>query len=443
MQSLFLHFLVRVYCSVIVGYVLWLWSMRWPEFWSAVQPVVKAVKKKRTRHPQSPCDCPACSAKHKQCQIAIERDIPPWSAQHSGRGRPKQIETNGYSCNNPDCVYFQVTDSSVHALVGYGKHRGLDTTQYFKCQACGTKVTARWNTALYDLKTVAAEVARVMTASSEGVDAAAASRIFAHDERTIRRWLQRTANHAERLHNRLIQNMVCRHLQLDELVTKIRGLKERIFVWVALDAHTKLILAIRCGGRTRIDAQLFVHELWSRLAPGAPPVFTTDGLQQYYYALTAHFGSWVHAAGKRFPDWQVDPRLLYGQLHKIKLGYKLKDMYTTVLCGTRVELRTALQAMALTGKVMTAYVERVNLTLREHVPALSRRTWSLAQNEQSLQAQLEWGRAYYHFCRYHESLRLPTAKPGRYRSRTPAMAAGLARRRWPVSDLLLMPLPPA
>ena len=131
------------------------------------------------------------------------------------------------------------------------------------------------------LKTKAQEVARVMTASSEGVDVAAISRIFPHDERTIRRWLARTAQHAERLHHRLFRNLVCQHLQLDELVTKLRGVKEKIFVWVALDAHTKLILVIRCGGRTRVDAQLFVHELWSRLAPGAPPVFTTDGLQQY------------------------------------------------------------------------------------------------------------------------------------------------------------------
>ncbi len=50
--------------------------------------------------------------------------------------------------------------------------------------------------AMYDLKTAAGEVRRVMT-SSEGVDVAAASRIFAHDERTIRRWLARGAHHAE------------------------------------------------------------------------------------------------------------------------------------------------------------------------------------------------------------------------------------------------------
>jgi hypothetical protein len=104
-------------------------------------------------------------------------------------------------------------------------------------------------------------------------------------------------------------------------------------------------------------------------------------------------------------------------------------MYTVAVLGTRDQLRTALGALRLTGRIMTAYVERVNLNLREHIPLLSRRTWSLAWSIQGLEQYIEWGRAYYHFCLYHEALRLPTQRSQRYRSRTPAMAAGLARRR--------------
>jgi len=78
---------------------------------------------------------------------------------------------------------------------------------------------------------------------------------------------------------------------------------------------------------------------------------------------------------------------------------------------------------------MTAYVERVNLTLREHIAPLSRRTWSLARDQHTLCRHIEWCRAYYHFCRYHQSLRLPTTTPQRYRSRTPTIAAGLTYRR--------------
>ena len=47
-----------------------------------------------------------------------------------------------------------------------------------------------------------------------------------------------------------------------------------------------------------------------------------------FLALTAHFGQWMPIPGKRWLVWQVDPRLLYGQLHKVKSGYRLKHLYT-------------------------------------------------------------------------------------------------------------------
>ncbi len=384
-----------------------------------------------------------CRRAHGQCGPHEQRVVEPWAKQKSQRGRPKVVNTEGYYCPYPDCRYYRITDARVHALVGDGLHSGADTIPYLQCQACHRKFSVRVGTPMYDLKTPAKRVDEVMTATSEGVDVAAASRIFKHDERTIQHWLDRTAQHAQRLHHHFIHDLVCAHLQLDELVAKLRGLKDHVYVWVALDAQTKLIPVIYVGRRKHDDAMVFVHEVWQRLAPGAPPVFTTDGLWLYYYALTAHFGQWVPQVGKRWPVWQVDPRLLYGQVHKVKVGYKLKSMYTLAVCGTRAQLREALGALRLTGRIMTAFVERVNLTLREHIPPLSRRTWSLARDEHSLWTHLEWGRAYYHFCRYHASLRLPSQRPHRYRSRTPAMAAGLTRRRWRVSDLLLMPLPPA
>src|ERR1700682_6445115 len=127
--------LIRVYCDAMLVCALWLWTICWPHMRLGFGTTLEAARKKRTRHPQTPCNCPACSAKHKQCDITHQRVIPPWSAQHSGRSRPKRMETEGHSCNNPVCLYFQVTDSQLHALVGCGNHRGVDTIQYFKCQA--------------------------------------------------------------------------------------------------------------------------------------------------------------------------------------------------------------------------------------------------------------------------------------------------------------------
>src|SRR6185295_5786856 len=95
----------------------------------------------------------------------------------------------------------------------------------------------------------------------------------------------------------------------------------------------------------------------------------------------------------------------------------------------------------------TAFVERLNLTVRQSVAALVRRTWSTAQQAPHLLLHLEWWRAYYHFVRPHKSLRIELRQPlerggkclpQRYRQRTPAMAAGLTRRRWTAQDLLTL-----
>jgi hypothetical protein len=60
------------------------------------------------------------------------------------------------------------------------------------------------------------------------------------------------------------------------------------------------------------------------------------------------------------------------------------------------QLKTPLDEVA---QVMTALGEgvdiRSNLTLREHVAPLSRRTWSLAHDQLHLWLHIQWGLTYY------------------------------------------------
>jgi hypothetical protein len=44
------------------------------------------------------------------------------------------------------------------------------------------------------------------------------------------------------------------------------------------------------------------------------PIFCSDGLKLYYYALTAHFGGWVFPVGIRKPVWEISGELLYAQV---------------------------------------------------------------------------------------------------------------------------------
>lgn len=139
----------------------------------------------------------------------------------------------------------------------------------------------------------------------------------------------------------------------------------------------------------------------------------------------------------------------YGQLthrgwKRQKRKHKNRKTITTtrMAYGKRSDLFDKLQQVGLRRFIQTAFIERVNLTFRQCVSRLSRRTWAYAQTEHHLLMHCEWFRAYYHFVRPHESLREPL--PGlkrRYRQRTPAMVLGLTDRVWSMRDLLHYPVP--
>jgi len=150
--------------------------------------------------------------------------------------------------------------------------------------------------------------------------------------------------------------------------------------------------------------------------------------------------------------WQVEPRLIYGQVKKCYQRRKLVRVMHVMRLGTEAALKAALQGLGFTGRLNTAFIERVNLTVRHGIAALARRTWATAQQSPRLLAHLEWWRAYYHFVRPHQSLRVrlvqPQARGGnrlaqRYRQRTPAIAASRTHRRLTAREVLACPLPQA
>jgi IS1 family transposase len=320
-----------------------------------------------------------------------------------------------------------------------------------RCQACGTTFSTRYDTPLYRLKTASVRVGEVLTALAEGLDVAAAVRVFGHGHATITTWLTRAGAHSTTLHDRVFRNLSLPHIQLDELRTRLRSRAHALWLWVALDPLSKIIPVLHLGARTQYAAHTMVHDLRQRLAPDCLPVFTSDGLNLYFYALTAHFGQWIQGVGRRAREWQVAALLIYGQVKKVYRRRRLVRVSHVMRCGTRAALKATLTGLGLSGRLNTAFVERVNLTVRQSVAALMRRTWSTLQEAPQLLVHLEWWRAYYHFARPHESLRQALAQPigrggkrmaQRYRQRTPAMAAGLTQRRWTVRELLTLPLPP-
>ncbi len=443
----FLLWFFLILCPVL------LWHVDWPHHCSfrssggAAHAIVQRLLK-----PRSPLDCPACRLSYTLSSVVNPPSVCPWREVKSRRGAPKRIHTEGFACPNQQCLYFGITDVSIHALVGDGKHGHGERIQTFRCQACRTTFSARHDTPLYRLKTPSHQISLVLAALAEGLDPSAAERVFGFRQATITTWLTRAGGHAQILHERFFCHLHLPHLQLDELRTRLHCAKEMLWLWLAIDPRTKILPVLSLGPRTQHVAHTVIHSLRQILAPSCLPLFTSDGLNLYFYALTAHFGHWLsmRRRGRNVRRWQVAAGLLYGQVKKCYRHRKLVRVTHVMRLGTLENLASALQGLGFSGRLNTAYIERVNLTVRHGVAALARRTWATAQQSPHLLAHLEWWRAYYHFVRPHESLRMALVQPRerggkraaqRYRQCTPAMAAGRANRRWTAREVLTCPLP--
>jgi len=96
-------------------------------------------------------------------------------------------------------------------------------------------------------------------------------------------------------------------------------------------------------------------------------------------------------------------------------------------------------------------VERINLSIRQHVAAVGRRVSTLCKGEDGLRQQVAFYHVYYNFCLPHASLRQPLPQPERTngggsakqgRPCTPAMAAGLTDHVWTLREVWLFRVPP-
>ncbi len=77
------------------------------------------------------------------------------------------------------------------------------------------------------------------------------------------------------------------------------------------------------------------------------------------------------------------------------------------------------------GQINTAYIERLNATMRSWMPALVRRTRRPSGVRERLEAALFWTGCVYNFCHEHATL-----------AGTPAMAAGLTDHVWSIEELI-------
>ena len=149
------------------------------------------------------------------------------------------------------------------------------------------------------------------------------------------------------------------------------------------------------------------------------------------------------------PRWIPRPELLYAQVVKSYRRRRIVGVMYRVVFGTMERVQQVLSACG--RKINTAFVERLNLDIRQRVAAVGRRVNTLCRGEESLRDQMVLFQTYHNFVLPHASLHQPLGGPEathgtgsarRWRPCTPAMAAGLTDHVWTLKEVLLFRVPP-
>jgi IS1 family transposase len=436
------------------------------------QPIAPSQSPRRTRSTAPKAfvglttkpPCALCEREAAHPQLAPPAPPEPMPPPHR---RPRTVDTSRHFCPQAGCRY--------RGWLGLGNlrangHPNGGPWRQFQCTACEGYFPEHHGT-LFHGKQVAVElIVRVLACLAEGLGIRATARVFEVAPNTVLHWLVEAAEQLRAFSSYFLCDLHVEQLQLDELYAVLRDLKageisddeaikrlERspAWVWTAMDPKSKLLVVVDVGNRTLAMAQRVVHQVTRVLAPDCVPLFVTDGLKDYATALLTHFGHWMHPARRQDkgprpkPRWMPLPQLCYAQVVKSYRRRRLVGVTHRVVFGTRLAIEPVLAACGWT--INTAFVERLNLDIRQRVAAIGRRVNTLCQGEAGLRDQLVLFQTYHNFVLPHASLRQPlrmpeaTNGPGLarlWRPCTPAMAAGVTDHVWSLQEVLLYRVPP-
>lgn len=363
----------------------------------------------------------------------------------------------GQPCPNPECTHYRrMQQGNVSAIATYLTQSGK--RRVFRCRTCATHFAETRETVFFDLRTSEEKVMMALKMLLVRVDLAGVCFVLGVTQETVLAWLRRAAHQAAAINRHLLRDLPVTQVQLDEMWNFIErkhareteaageslpdGEDGRQWVWISFAPEFRLMIAAVVGPRTLDTAKAVVAATKARVA--GIPAFFSDGFTCYLAALIAafHIVTTFAPTGKRGrprqPLYEPHPELVYGQLVKEKHQGKLRTLSTRVVLGTE-----RLTRLGLT--ISTALVERVNLTLRQALAPLARKTSSFCKDRERLRQRGVFFQAFYNVARPHMSLRQPLplqertchgAIRPRWRECTPAMAAGLTDHVWTFRELL-------
>jgi IS1 family transposase len=383
------------------------------------------------------------------------------------RGRQRTVDTQSHFCPVADCSY--------RGWLGRGNirangHPGGQAWRQLQCVSCRGFFSETHGTIFHGKRASSELIVRVIACLAEGLGIRGTARVFEVDPNTVLSWLVEATAQLQAFSAYFLRALPINQVQLDELYAVLSAVREGEiseaetieylsrsphWVWTAIDPETKLLLSVQVGERTLAMAQAVLHQIAQLVAPGCVPLFVSDGYSNYLPAIVSHFGQWVQPLRRQDkgpapkPRWMPLPELLYAQVVKTMRRRRMVEVKHRVVFGTQAAVDKVLGSCG--WQISTAFVERLNLSLRQRVAAIRRRSAMPCKRGDGLGHQLILFQLYHNFVLPHASLRqaltepIPTNGSGSakvWRPCTPAMAAGLTDHMWSLKEVLLYRVPP-
>lgn len=318
-------------------------------------------------------------------------------------------------CPNPAC--------GEQERIGIHSHR----ERRYICHACKKTFAETVGTPCYGLHYPSWVVVIVLTLLAFGCPIQAIVVAFGIDERTVADWEQKAGEHAKQVQ----ESNVCQgkvdvgHVQADESYVRMHGGKvwiatamrvvSRLFLWGAVAPRRDTALIQQVMQHVRAAAQM-----------GKPILIAVDGCAASVTTVLTVFRDPVRTGKRGRPPLKVWDHLHIVQVVKHRAKRRVTEVQRRVVHGCEQAVQTMIATtQGGTGLINTAYVERLNATLRGWIPALVRRSRTPARVVAHLEASMFWTGVVYNFCRVHTSLGV-----------SPAMTAGLTDHVWTIEELL-------